>query len=35
MGTPMNNTIKERLANGYFENRSGDIQVILKSGYIK
>jgi predicted AlkP superfamily pyrophosphatase or phosphodiesterase len=34
MGTPMNNTIKERLANGYFENRSGDIQVILKSGYI-
>lgn len=34
METPMNNTIKERLANGYFESRSGDIQVVLKSGYI-
>jgi len=34
METPMNNTIKERLANGYFENRSGHIQVVLKSGYI-
>lgn len=34
METPMNSTIKERLANGYFENRSGDIQVVLKSGYI-
>jgi len=34
MEIPMNNTIRERLANGYFENRSGDIQVVLKSGYI-
>ncbi len=34
MEIPMNNIIRERLANGYFENRSGDIQVVLKSGYI-
>ncbi|MFY7964978.1 MAG: alkaline phosphatase PafA [Chitinophagaceae bacterium] len=34
MEIPMNKTIREMLANGYFENRSGDIQIILKSGYI-
>ena len=31
---PMNKTVKEMLANGYYEGRSGDIQYILKPGYI-
>ena len=34
METPMNKTLKEMLANGYYEGRSGDIQFILKPGYI-
>ncbi|MCU0321811.1 MAG: alkaline phosphatase family protein [Chitinophagaceae bacterium] len=34
METPLNNTIKERIANGYFPSRSGDIQVIYKPGYM-
>ena len=31
---PMNKTLKEMLQNGYHATRSGDIQFILKSGYI-
>lgn len=31
---PLNAQIKERVTNGYFPNRSGDIQLVLKSGYI-
>jgi len=34
MEIPMNKTVKEMLANGYYENRSGDIQYILKPGFI-
>lgn len=34
MEIPMNKTIREMLANGYYENRSGDIQYILKPGFI-
>jgi predicted AlkP superfamily pyrophosphatase or phosphodiesterase len=34
MLVPMNKTVREMLANGYNQNRSGDIQYILKSGYI-
>jgi predicted AlkP superfamily pyrophosphatase or phosphodiesterase len=34
MQLPMNKTIREMLANGYNQNRSGDVQYILKSGYI-
>jgi predicted AlkP superfamily pyrophosphatase or phosphodiesterase len=34
METPMNETLRNRIANGYFPNRSGDIQFILKPGYI-
>ena len=34
METPMNKTVKEMLANGYYTNRSGDIQYILKPGFI-
>ena len=34
METPMNETLKNRIANGYFPTRSGDIQFILKPGYI-
>lgn len=32
--TPLNKTLREMLANGYNPNRSGDIQIILKPGYI-
>lgn len=32
--TPQPEVLRERLANGYFRQRSGDVQVILKSGYI-
>ncbi len=31
---PMNKTVKEMLSNGYNSSRSGDIQFILKPGYI-
>jgi hypothetical protein len=34
MEEPMNKTVKEMLANGYNASRSGDIQFILKPGYI-
>ena len=34
VATPLPNKIKEMLSNGYFPNRSGDIQIILKPGYI-
>ena len=34
MNIPMNKTVKEMLANGYHQGRSGDIQIILKPGYI-
>lgn len=34
METPLNSTLKERIANGYFPSRSGDIQVIYKPGYM-
>ncbi len=31
---PMNNTVKQMIANGYNEQRSGQVQFILKPGYI-
>lgn len=31
---PLNAQLKDKLTNGYFPNRSGDIQLVLKSGYI-
>ena len=34
MQMPMNKTVKEMLANGYNEQRCGEIQFILKPGYI-
>ncbi len=34
METPLNHTIKERIANGYYPSRSGDIQLIFKPGYM-
>ncbi|MDX1938517.1 MAG: alkaline phosphatase PafA [Flavihumibacter sp.] len=34
MEAPLNNQLKQMLANGYFPKRSGDIQIILKPGYI-
>jgi len=34
METPLNKTLREMIANGYFENRCGDIELILKPGYI-
>ncbi|HVZ26799.1 MAG TPA: alkaline phosphatase PafA, partial [Sediminibacterium sp.] len=35
MTTPVNQVLREKLANGYYPQRSGDIQVILKPGYIE
>jgi predicted AlkP superfamily pyrophosphatase or phosphodiesterase len=35
MTTPINKTLREMLANGYNPRRSGDIQLILKPGYIE
>lgn len=35
MTTPMNKTLREMLANGYNSHRSGDIQLILKPGYLE
>lgn len=35
MTTPINRTLREMLANGYYPNRSGDIQIIFKPGYIE
>ncbi len=34
METPLPAKIKDMLVNGYYPSRSGDIQIILKSGYI-
>ncbi len=34
MTTPITKTLREMLANGYYPSRSGDIQFILKPGYI-
>lgn len=34
MEQPINKTIREMLANGYYPSRSGDIQLIFKPGYI-
>ena len=34
MEQPMNKTVKEMLVNGYYPGRSGDIQYILKPGFI-
>lgn len=35
METPLNNTIREMLVNGYYPLRGGDIQVILHSNWIE
>jgi hypothetical protein len=35
MTVPLNKTIREMIANGYYPARSGDIQLILKPGYIE
>ncbi len=35
MTTPINKTLREMLANGFNPARSGDVQVILKPGYIE
>ncbi len=35
MTTPINKTLREMLANGYNPTRSGDIQVIMKPGFIE
>jgi hypothetical protein len=35
MTIPLNKTLREMLANGYNPGRSGDIQIILKPGYIE
>ncbi len=35
MTTPINKTLREMLANGFNPNRSGDIQIILKPGFIQ
>lgn len=35
MTTPINKTLREMLTNGYYPRRSGDIQIILKPGYIE
>jgi hypothetical protein len=32
--SPMPQVLREKLANGFFYNRSGDIQIVLKPGYI-
>lgn len=35
MTTPMTKTLREMLANGYNPHRSGDVQLILKPGYLE
>ncbi len=35
MTTPINKTLREMLANGFNPRRSGDVQLILKPGYIE
>src|SRR4029077_5604753 len=35
MTVPINKTLREMLANGYNPRRSGDVQFILKPGYIE
>jgi hypothetical protein len=32
--SPMPQVLREKLANGFYYNRSGDIQIVLKPGYI-
>jgi predicted AlkP superfamily pyrophosphatase or phosphodiesterase len=34
LSTPMPLVLREKLANGFFYNRGGDIQIVLKPGYI-
>ena len=34
MTVPITKTLREMLANGYFPQRSGDIQMVLKPGYL-
>ncbi len=33
--TPINKIMREMLANSYYPNRSGDVQIVLKSGYLE
>jgi predicted AlkP superfamily pyrophosphatase or phosphodiesterase len=35
MTVPINKTLRDMLANGYYPARSGDVQLILKPGYIE
>lgn len=35
MTTPLNKTLREMLVNGYYPRRSGDVQIILKPGFIE
>jgi hypothetical protein len=35
MNVPINKTMREMMANGYNPRRSGDIQLVLKPGYIE
>ncbi len=35
VSTPLNAKLKDMLTNGYYPTRSGDIQIVLKSGYIE
>lgn len=35
MNVPVNKTMREMMANGYNPRRSGDIQMVLKPGYIE
>ena len=34
MTTPINKTLREMLANGFYPRRSGDVQIVFKPGYI-
>jgi predicted AlkP superfamily pyrophosphatase or phosphodiesterase len=35
MTTPINSTMRNMMANGYNPGRSGDVQLVLKSGYVE
>lgn len=35
MTTPINKTLREMLVNGYYPEHSGDVQIILKPGYME
>lgn len=35
MTTPLNKTVREMLANGYYPKRSGDIQMVYKPGFLE